>query len=186
MLGRALFGLQEFEKAIPSFRRAAELKIDPSDTMRWIGYCRFALGEDQEAIAILKEAVAAKPAMTPYHYLYSYLVLHVAIRRAELSVTDSPLDEVVDGWESEWARALGRYLLGRLSDKELVKQAKAATDRSKRDEQLCEAYYYIGATRIVEMDTVAAEVFYERVLGTRQSTFIEFTFARSELRRMQR
>lgn len=181
MLGRALFGLQEFEKAIPSFGRAAELKIDPANTMRWIGYCRFALGEDQEAIAMLKEAVAATSAVTPY----PYLVLHVAIRRAELSVTDSPLEEVLDSWESEWARALGGYLLGTLSDKELVKLAKAAKDQSIRDEQLCEAYYYIGATRIVEMDTVAAEVFFERVLGTRKSTFIEYTFARSELRRRQ-
>jgi tetratricopeptide (TPR) repeat protein len=181
MLGRALFGLQEFEKAIPSFRRAAELKIDPANTMRWIGYCRFALGEDQEAIAMLKEAVAAKSAMNPY----PYLVLHVAIRRAELSVNDSPLEGVLDAWESEWARALGSYLLGRLSDKELVKLAKATKDQSQRDEQLCEAYYYIGATRIVEMDTVAAEVFFERVLGTRKSTFIEYTFARSELRARQ-
>ena len=46
--------------------------------------------------------------------------------------------------------------------------------------------YYIGATRMLEMDTVAVEVFYERVLGTRKSTFIEYTIARTELKRLQR
>ena len=29
-----------------------------------------------------------------------------------------PLEGVLDAFESEWARALGRYLLGRLSDKD--------------------------------------------------------------------
>ena len=39
---------------------------------------------------------------------------------------------------------------------------------------------------MLEMDTVAVEVFYERVLGTRKSTFIEYTFARTELKWLQR
>ena len=78
-------------------------------------------------------------------------------------------------------------LLARKAERQgLIKEAKATKDQSERDEQLCEAYYYIGATRMLEMDTVAVEVFYERVLGTRKSTFIEYTFARTELKWLQR
>ncbi len=180
MLGRAQFGLQEFEAAIASHRRARELKMDEVEMLKWIGYSQFAQGKDAEAIATFKEAIAARPAVSPF----AYLVMHAAIRRAGRSVSESPLRDVIDGWDSGWTQALGRYLLGTLSDRELVKQAKATKDQEERDGKLCEAYYYIGATRLVEMDIVAGEVFFERVLGTRSSTFVEYTLARAELRRL--
>lgn len=179
MLGRANFALQAFPEAITNFRRALELKSEPAETLKWIGYCQFAGRADQEAIATLKEAIAARPAVSPY----AYLVLHVAIRRAERSVSESPLQGAFSGWKDEWAQALGRYLLGTLGDQALVDQAKAVKDQQQRDGMLCEAYYYIGATRQLEMDSVASEVLFERVLGTRRSAFVEFTFARAELKR---
>lgn len=177
MLGRANFALQAYDQAIPNLRRALELKNDRAETLKWIGYCQFAARKDQEAILTLKEAIAARPTVSPY----AYLVLHVAIRRAERSVSESPLQDAINGWKDEWAQALGRYLLGTLNDRSLVGQAKAVQDQQRRDGMLCEAYYYIGATRQLEMDSVAAEVLFERVLGTRRSAFVEYTFARSEL-----
>ena len=178
-LGLAHFHLQEFDEAIASVRRAAELKMDPAETSKLIGYCHYARHEDEKAIASLRQAIATRPTISPY----VYLVLHHAIRRAERSVSESPLRDAMEQWEAGWEKSLARYLLGGFSDRDLVKEAKATKDAKRRDEQLCEAYYYIGATRLLEMDTVAGEVFFERVLGTRASTFFEYTFARAELRR---
>lgn len=179
-LGQAKFGLMEFEEAIASYRRAAELKWEAAGTLRAIGNAQFGLADYNGAIESLKESIAAAPSP------YAILVLHLALRRADRSVGESPLRDALPGWDSEWTQSVGRYLLGEIRDSELVDRAHATKDRTLKDEQLCEAYYYIGATRLLEMDRVAGEVLFERVLGTRASSFIEYTFARAELRRMKR
>ena len=178
-LGHAHFALQEFKESIAVQQKAESLKANRGDTQRSIGYCYYGMGDYTRAIESLKRAVAAQPTMTPY----AYMVLHLAVRRAGRALTESPLREAMIKWESAWPKSIARYLLGELSDRKLVDEAMAAKDKKRRDEQLCEAYYYIGAKRHSESDTVAAEVFFERVLGTRASSFIEYTFARAELRR---
>ncbi len=180
-LGRAKFGLMEFDDAIASYQRAAELKWEPASVWRGIGHARFGAGDFVGAIESLKQSLAATTSPSPY----AVLVLHLALRRAGRSMEESPLAEALPGWSSEWAQSIGRYLLGELRDRDLVDRARATKDRTLRDEQLCEAFYYIGATRLLEEDRVAGEVLFERVLGTRASSFIEYTFARTELRRMQ-
>ncbi len=180
-LGQAKFGLLEFEGAIASHERAAELKWDRADSSRSIGYAKFGLEDYNGAIEKLKESIAANPSGSAY----AYLVLHLALRRAERSVAESPLIDALPEWKSEWTQSVGLYLLDEIDDRELVDRAKATKDQRLRDEQLCEAYFYIGATRLLQMDRVAGEVLFERVLGTRASTFIEYTLARADLRRFQ-
>ena len=177
--GQAQFGTLEFEAAIASYRKAESLKFNRVDTQRSIGYCHFARKDDANAIAVLKEVIKEHPAGSPY----VYFVLHLALQRAERPMAESPLREAMAGWESEWARSLARYLLGEMSDHELLRLAKAATQSDKRDEQLCEAYYYIGMGRQRQKDVVAAELLFERVLQTQAKTFVEFTFSRTELPR---
>ena len=74
-------------------------------------------------------------------------------------------------------------MTGALPEKDFLAQAAQGT-ASRVIEQQCEAYYYVGITRLLAGDTAAAKEFFQKCLATNLTTFFEFFFARAELARL--
>ncbi|RME51154.1 MAG: tetratricopeptide repeat protein, partial [Deltaproteobacteria bacterium] len=82
---------------------------------------------------------------------------------------------------SDWPASVFAFLGRRISEEELVAAARDADER-KTLENLCEAYYYLGAWyRSVRQDPKTARRYFELAVETKVTDFIEYRLARIAL-----
>jgi S1-C subfamily serine protease len=55
-----------YQEAIPSLKKAIQIKPDYAEAYYWLGYCYEELGHDDEAIAFYKEALGINPGVKPF------------------------------------------------------------------------------------------------------------------------
>jgi lipoprotein NlpI len=94
------------------------------------------------------------------------------------------LQKYLDGKNSAglraWEKEIGNFLLGRVSEQSLVTAAQL-TDREPSAAQLCEAYFYAGARRIVQSDRIGARECFGKSAATDAPTTAERISAAAEL-----
>jgi lipoprotein NlpI len=84
--------------------------------------------------------------------------------------------------EDTWVLALGDYLLGDLSEKELLERAGKAT-KFVALQQLCEAWGYIGQRARIEGNDKKATESFKQCVATNVGSYMEFASADMDLRR---
>jgi lipoprotein NlpI len=106
-------------------------------------------------------------------------------RLGESVAANAELDESVGkGWNAapgDWASTIARYLLDKLSEADLFAAAKSP-DAKKECGQLCEAWFYAGMKTLFAGDQAAAAEYFNKCLATEQKHFVEYQFARAELK----
>ena len=83
-----------------------------------------------------------------------------------------------------WSRAVGRFLLGELSEAALLEEA-AKEGVPSREERQCEAFYYAGITRLGRGEMEGARLMFEQCLGTKGRGKLEYLLARAEMTRLK-
>jgi tetratricopeptide (TPR) repeat protein len=83
--------------------------------------------------------------------------------------------------QDEWIAPVIKYLAGEMTEEEVFRLARH-DDPIKNREQLCEAYYYIGACYLAEKKYGRAEELFRKTLAQRVHNFYEHGFAIRDLR----
>ncbi len=85
------------------------------------------------------------------------------------------------GGPKDWHSEIGSFLLGKMSEAELLKAAAAVPSP---DKPLCEAYYYAGMKRLIAGQKIEAADYFRRCLATRQTTTAVYPLAHAEAKKL--
>lgn len=80
-----------------------------------------------------------------------------------------------------WTSKIAAYLLGNLSEADLVAGAASTSTKTDRG-QHCEARFYIGTKKLIAGDKPAAADYFKKCLATKQENLYEYQFAKGELK----
>jgi lipoprotein NlpI len=174
--------------AIADFNQVLALAPKFSKAYYFRGTAKEAKGDFTGALADYDHAIALTKDGDEYPRFFRFLTkrrLHRDDALAELA------GEVANWADYGWPVTVGRYLTGALPEKDFLTQAGTvpanypqAQAARRVTEQQCEAYYYIGMTRLLAGDTAAAKEFFQKCLATNVPNFFEYIFARAELARL--
>jgi lipoprotein NlpI len=177
--GGAKSTLGDFPGAIADFSRV--LALDPHDlaAYRARGIAKEANGD---LIGALVDYGTASP--TPARTdLFLRFRVSLVLRRLDMDEADRDLVEAVDAAEPGWGKTVGSYLLGALSESELLAQAKEGGEVGRSDRE-CEADYYVAMSHLLRHEIAPARDFLLDCLATKASLNEEYTLARGELARL--
>jgi lipoprotein NlpI len=177
-MGRAKEGIAD---CIAAQQLAAKDDRAQRTAHRTLGLAYFDTGNFKDAIKHLE--VAGRQG-----HIYTHLYIYLARSRSGIpadriralkslrAFTESLKED--DGW----ARALCDYLIGDLSEEELLARANKETKFVKL-QQLCEAYGYIGQQARVEGNEKKATESFKLCIATNVGFYMEFSSADMALRR---
>jgi tetratricopeptide (TPR) repeat protein len=99
----------------------------------------------------------------------------------ELSAYLSKRDEQICG---VWGSKVGAFLLGK-TDEAAFLAAAESPDAKKQSEQHCEAWYYAGMKKLLAGDKTTAAEDFKKCVATGREDFVEYAFAKGELKAVQ-
>jgi predicted Zn-dependent protease len=117
----------------------------------------------------------------PQEYMEFFLLL--TRRRRKIDDHQEAFTAMIAQWPDVWAKAVGRYLSGQISEARLLAETNTGNTPTK-DERLCEAYFYIAEARLRSDDRASAEDFFEKCVRTGVTNYYEYQLARAELRHL--
>jgi lipoprotein NlpI len=79
-----------------------------------------------------------------------------------------------------WPAKIAAFLLGKLSEEELLAAAAAPDARKERD-RYCDAWFYVGIKWLLAGDSAAADARFRKCLATEMKPNIHYQFAQAEL-----
>jgi lipoprotein NlpI len=120
-----------------------------------------------------------------YHRDYASFFIWVAMSRSgETGLADVQLEQY---WESrwtgnptEWRENIAAFLVGRVSEEELL-DGTTPREEMESNGRYCEAAYYLGIKHLLEGDSERAEHYFRECLSTERRNFTETHLARAEL-----
>jgi tetratricopeptide (TPR) repeat protein len=169
----------DFAAALADFSRALALNPQDAAAYRGRGIARDATGDLVGALADYCNA-SPTPARTD---LFLRFRISLVLRRLQMDDADTDLVEAVEGAEPGWGKTVGSYLIGALSEPELL-AAAASAGPDGRAERECEADYYIAITHLLRKETAAARASLAQCVATGATGTEEFTLAQGELARL--
>jgi lipoprotein NlpI len=84
-------------------------------------------------------------------------------------------------WEGTWNTKIDNFLLGKMSEQELL-AATGAVEEQKQQEQQCEAWFYVGVKRLSSGDKVGAAEAFRKSIATNEKARNEYDFSKAELK----
>ena len=152
--------------AIEDYSQA--IRLDPQNPAAQadLGFAKYFARDYPGALASFDQSVAISPAM---RYLNPWRAWILVLQgKAEAAVLAPILDPSLNRPEAErdWIDQLVLFLNGKISEQDLVKAVEKATDPKAKNDQLCEAYYFIAERRSQANDKANATAFYQQVLKT--------------------
>jgi tetratricopeptide (TPR) repeat protein len=176
----------DHERAMADYNKAIEVAPDFALAYRNRGDILYNQARFIEAIADYKKAIEKdyKPRD------YPYLGLLRALSKVSMEDYNRYLEEFrnfVNSHETEeWIRTVSRYYLGMdtVTEKDVLAEARRGKDEQKRQERLCEAYYYLGEQRLLREDRKGAEEFFRKGIETNVHFLPEYSASQAVLRLM--
>jgi lipoprotein NlpI len=118
----------------------------------------------------------------PYAHFRVWLV---STRQGKSELATAELQSYLHGRHSrkpdDWPSKIGHLLAGELAEPELLGAAKNANPITE-GQQLCEAYFYVGAKHLFAGDKVTATDYFQKSIATDKKTCPECTSAAAELK----
>jgi TPR repeat protein len=150
---------------------------------RWVAY--YVRGLSRFDTGAFAEAAADLDKLCPLRSSWQYcpLWLYAAQMRAGRDGRPALEQHAIEHANGPWPEPVLRFYLGKLSEPALVRVAGKPKDAKKKNEQLCEAYYYIAQKHVIEGRTKAAARMFQKTLDTGVTNFVEYASARAELSR---
>jgi tetratricopeptide (TPR) repeat protein len=208
-LPEALASLDEAVKLAPDFARAYSAR---SWVHHELGHTEAALADADKAVALQADAPdyvlnramlldmleQRDRARTDYEraitlaegkdnnlvWFYAEFHLDLQSRQHDGKPKDAYLADVLT-WPDCWQKRIGMFLSGRIDAESLIKDAEHAKRRPERNNQECEAYYFIAMARLLAGDKEAARKYFEQCVATNDLQTVELGLARLQLRRLQ-
>jgi len=84
----------------------------------------------------------------------------------------------------DWLTAAVRFYQGKVPESDVLNAAKDK-DKTQENENLCRAYYYIGAFHLGKKDKPKAKEYFQEAISTGKKYLVEYVFARWELQGIQ-
>ena len=180
--GQARFSKDDFNGALADLDQALALKPNLAGAYGSRGAAKEAKGDLTGALADYDKSIAlARGDDAAYPRFFRFLTL----RRLHRDAGQADLAGVVAKWQDGWwAKTVGLYLSGALPEQDFLAQSADPNWIVSELQHQCEAYYYVGMTRLIAGDIAKAREFFEKCLATNVTTFFEFTFARAQLARL--
>ena len=86
-----------------------------------------------------------------------------------------------DGAAGDWFSKIGGFLLGSVTEADLISAAKVP-DKPPHPDQFCQAYYYIGIKKLFAGDKKAAADYFHKSLDTKMHSATEYQLSGAELK----
>lgn len=116
-------------------------------------------------------------------WFYASFHLDLLSRRLEGKPKDAYLADVFT-WPDCWQKRVGLYLAGKINAESLLKDAAQAPRLPERNNQQCEAHYFIGIVNQLAGDFATATRHFELCVATNDLQTVELGLARLHLRRL--
>jgi lipoprotein NlpI len=179
--GMLLWDLGDYRAAMADYNRILDRRADLA-TLRARGLLHFALADWERAEADLSSLLTGAKSRNEH---YPELFRLLARRRAKKDEQRDAFLETVVNWPKGWAKSIGDYLLGDLSEMRLLAESNLGKTPSP-NERRCEAYFYIGQTHLLAGDDTAAAEYFEKCVRTSVFHYFEYNLARAELSRLRK
>ena len=147
-----------------------------------IGNCYEELGQLERALEFYAKA-AKSDSQKEYYKIWSCIILRKLGRRQEADKFIKDFRKVFKN--DEWIAPVVRYLTGEMTEEQVFQLAKDDDPETNR-QQLCEAYYYIGACHLADKKLDKAEGLMKKCLEQRVVNFYEHGFAIRDLRTIKK
>jgi len=175
--GRAYTQKGNYDRAIQDYDEA--IRLDPSsDTFFNRGRVRFDLGQFAASQSDFAKAAELKPS-----YAYVALWLYLARSRAGQDAHSELKKNAAQLKLTEWPGRVVDLYLGTVTSGEILSAATDA-DTKKNREQHCEAYFYLGEDALIKGKRIEAKQLFQKAIDTGVTSFIEYTAAQAELKRL--
>lgn len=176
-LGNTAAALADADKAI-------SLQPDVPEYVLNRAMLRDMLEQPAEARADYERAVTlAEDKANNVVWFYASFHLDLLARRLEGKPKDAYLADVFT-WPDCWQKRIGLYLAGKINADSLIKDAAQAKRLPERNNQECEAQYFIGIVNLLAGDLPAAKRHLEQCVATNELQTVELGLARLHLRRL--
>ena len=170
--GLAYYLKGDLDRAVADSRKALELQPEDDDAWRLLGMAHYAADDFKSASADLLRAIELKDDV--YAMLFRFLARSRTgeAAEAELEANAGRLKT------TEWPFAVTELYLSKRSPAATL--AAAATP-----EQRCEAQFYVGEWHVLKGNRADAEIALKAAVDTCPKTFVEYTAATAELKRIK-
>ena len=170
------------QKALADAQKAMQLKGNTAYIYAARGCSYEVLGDLKSALEDYKKAADLDDEKR-YFTIWSCIILRKLGKRTE---ADKFINEFLKTHkEDKWIAPVIKYLAGKMTEAEVFKLARHK-DPEKQREQLCEAYYYVGACHLADKKLDAAEKLFRKCLAQRVNNFYEHGFAIRDLRTIKK
>ena len=182
--GRVKLRAGDAKGALADYELAQRLNAGEPSAYLILGLAYYDVGDYTRAATTLERATAFSGA-----HRYTHLYLFLARCRTGVPANRLRAKRELMGYlearstQDDWFAALGGFLIGNVSEKELLELAQKAPGDQKR-EQACEAWGYIGQMAMIEGDADKAVDCFRKVIDTKVGAFMEYGSADMELRRI--
>ncbi len=174
--------LGEGAKALADAEKALQLKGNTSFGLAARGCSYEVLGQLDKAFDDYQKAAEFKDDRR-YFMIWSCIILRKLGKRPEADkLIQNFLKELKD---DKWIAPVIKYLAGEMAEKDVFKLALDKDPETTR-EQLCEAYYYVGACYMADKKYAEAEALFKKCLAQRVNNFYEHGFAIRDLRTIRK
>jgi lipoprotein NlpI len=176
--GEAYSDKGEYNRAIEDYNQAIRLNPNYAGAFQDRGRAQFFLGHFSAAALDLVKAQDLDP-KDPYSSLWLYLAHSRAEQEARNELGRSATSLDLTKWPSE----VIRLYLGQATPESVLAAATNSDARTDR-EQHCEAYFYLGQYALLAGKQQEAASLFQQAINTRVITFVEYTSAQAELKRL--
>ncbi len=185
--GKELQEAGDHTGAVADYTKALAIRTEP-EFQRARGHARFCIGDLDGAIADLDEAAGRQHSGGAHEFTLLELaaVRLRAGKRAEAIVgLKKHLDQTHAKVDTAWPRQIAEFLLGDLTESELLLTARTGDAKTRR-ERTCEAAFYAGIARAANDDADGALPLFRECSENAVPGFVEPPMARAEISRLQR
>lgn len=166
---------QLFELAI---KRGKDAGINLTTAFKSYAKSLHYLGQNKAAREMLSEAIRQE---SGEGLMYAAIWRYLASEGEEATATSAALQSAMGRLQDRaWPYAVGEMLLGKISPEQLISAANSR-DKGVQEDQLCEAYFYIGKKYLAEHKSERAKEAFRKSVEQGVLPFLEYGFSLHEL-----
>jgi len=181
--GTAWANKGDFDRAIADFNKAIELTHRNPMPYYLRGCLLYRQGKFKESLSDFQKAMECEYDPRDYPYLM-LLIASQKVSKEELQKYSKDFANFMSRDSSYWwiRKLIVFYLHENTTEEKLISEAERVKDHRKRQEMLCEAYYYLGESRLAKGDKKGAEEYFRKCIETNVFTTVEYLNAKAMLK----